>query len=247
MHDMNRGARNSSHRNHFMQRGGDAGFTQRPMPHVDKGGALCLTRQLKQLLQFFRAGLRCIGKAEPDPQPAIAQPLLQQFANGDLLLPHRHPVDGVVARQPIACVLHHHHARGHMPNAGAIVDQRFPFPRRIPLRNGVHADFQLQRRGHPVARFKPVIFRSLTVRVKVDEARSDNQPLCINLLCAFQRLIGNGGDLPASDSHVPHRVQVRFGIHHAPAANYQIKRLRVNAQDGECEQETAMHGIHSSV
>ena len=93
-------------------------------------------------------------------------------------------------------VLHHLHSGRAVACGDAVVDQGLALPIGVPLVDVVRTLFGVQHRGDPVQGSKAVIQVIFPVAVDVDQAWRDNQSAGIDGLCALQRTIADGLDVP---------------------------------------------------
>ena len=105
-----------------------------------------------------------------------------------------------------------------------VVDERLIRALRIPRRDRIRADLQLQCRRHAIARQIFVVDRVLTVRVEIDEARRHNQPFDIDGIAGRGNSGGYGNDPPAFDAHCAYGVEVRFRVEHSTADEHDVER-----------------------
>ena len=73
-------------------------------------------------------------------------------------------------------VAHHSHAHGNVSDADAVVDESSRLSIGVPSLDIRSADLELQRGGHTITRLKTIGLRRLSVRMKIDEAGSDDEP-----------------------------------------------------------------------
>jgi hypothetical protein len=61
--------------------------------------------------------------------------------------------------------------------------------------------------------------------VQIDKARGNDEPCCIDLHFAAQRVGGNRSDLSTDDPDIPHGVKAGQGIHHSATLDNDVVRL----------------------
>ena len=136
----------------------------------------------------------------------------------------------ISARQESSGIVHHRHSNGNVTHAGAIVDKCFVLPLSIPTVNICHADFQFQRRGHAVAGLRPVVLVILAVLVQIDEAGCNHKTLGIDRLPPLQCRAADSSNFATADSHIAHRIQSRFRIHHSSVCDRHVIRYFLRAK-----------------
>ena len=76
---------------------------------------------------------------------------------------------------PRSLLVHHRNARVDVSDRRAVVEQRAALARRIPVVDRHGAALELERRRHAVPRLVAIALHRLPVRVRIDEARRDDE------------------------------------------------------------------------
>src|SRR5262249_38835016 len=128
--------------------------------------------------------------------------------------------------QALRRVAHDRHARRNVSDGRPEIYERLAFAGGVPGVHGRHADLHLKRRRHSIERFEPVVLGSLSVRIKIDKAGSDDESFGIDLDLPFKWRRRNRGDLRSLYGHIANSVELRGGIDDAPAMKNDVIALR---------------------
>ena len=112
-----------------------------------------------------------------------------------------------------------------MSDADAVVDESSRFSLSVPSLDIRGAHFELERGGHTITRLKPVGLRRLTVRVKIDEAGSDDESRGVDGRATRQGIGRDRDDFPAADADISDLIQARLRIDDAAVRDHQIEVL----------------------
>src|SRR6185503_12447201 len=95
-------------------------------------------------------------------------------------------------------VPHNYHSYRNVSDAHSVVNKASRFSLSVPFLDICGSYFQLQRRCDAVTRLKAIRFRRLSVCMKIDEARRDDEAGGVDGGAARKRLSRNRGDAPAA-------------------------------------------------
>ena len=191
----------------------------------------------KHLENFLvRSRLRVVD-AHAHRERAALQTVLKLPAHLRNLLRRGRLMSRISGGQENARIANDFHAYRDVPDAYAIINERFAVAFRVPVVHIVGAHFQLQCGGYTVAGLKLIVPRLLSVFVQIDEAGRDDQSFGIEGGFAKQRSGRNRADFSANDSHISLLVQAGLGIHHAAVGNHHIKNLGLRFCQGEQREE----------
>ena len=83
------------------------------------------------------------------------------------------------------------------------------------------AAFELERRGHPIARLVGV--GRVALAVEVDEPGRHHQPADVDDHCTGQRSLRDRIDPVAANADVAHRVEAGFRVEHSAASQHDVE------------------------
>ncbi len=226
---------------HFLQGVDHAGLQRAAVAHMDVERNLALRRQPEQLQHLGARFVRQVGDAKSDPERAFVQPAANPRQHVGELFRRSGALHRFIARQQLAGVMPHRDARRQLAAGGAEVDQRPAFALCVPRGDGVGAHLHFKRRRHAVARLETIVFGRLPVRMQIDESRRDDQSRGVDRRPAPERRRGNGGDLPAANTNVPHRVEIARRVQHTPVGDHQVVRLPIHRKCHQYKDCSASH------
>jgi hypothetical protein len=111
-------------------------------------------------------------------------------------------------------IVQNFHSHGNMPDAHAEIDQRLPFPLRIPTGYISGSCLQLERSRDAIVGLELIIPGLLAVFMQIDKSRRNDKPLRIHRRLPLQRTRRNRANFATANPHVAHRVQPGFRVHH---------------------------------
>ena len=164
-----------------------AGGKRRGGPEMDEDRGVPIRRHGEQMPQLFVAGARRIADTKPEAQPALVETIghqathLTELVLRSRIIQVRVCLRGAPEREGILTVALRDQYAERFPAGPLMADRRSeidqgpPFPSGVPLVNRVDTDFQLERRGHAVARLIATALWVLPVCMEVDETRRDHQ------------------------------------------------------------------------
>src|SRR6266850_6365057 len=109
-----------------------------------------------------------------------------------------------------------------MSSANAVVDGSLSVALRIPAINISSADLELQRSSHSVHYFVAVVLFVLSVLVKVNEPRRNDEPAGIDRGAALELTATDSFNSALGNAQVAHSVEVRFRINYSPIQNNDV-------------------------
>ena len=131
--------------------------------------SLVFCSHAEDLQDFPARRRRCVGDSHSHRQSATLQAYFDSAINLGEFLRCSLAVRRVCNRKKSPRIVHHFHAHGNVADARAKINQRFPFPRRVPAVDVVGPSLEFQRCRHSVVCLVSIFLRCLPMFVQIDK------------------------------------------------------------------------------
>ena len=217
-------------------------------PHVHEHRRVVLGRRAEDLEHFVSRRRRRVLQTHTDAECAGRESAVDDALHvGDLRVGGDLVAAGSRRQKVRRRILHHDHARAHVADRCAVVDERLPFPRFVELGNVLRSDLELERGGHAVEREDAIVLVILPVCVEVDEARRDDEAFGVDRRLAGDRRGRDRFDLAVADADESRRVETGLGVEHAAIGDDDVIRLlrpRNRRRERYCKDERSERRFH---
>src|SRR5260370_2668124 len=177
------------------------------------------TERGQQLISRCR---RRVRKPCADADRALGETNLDAFGDLANLRRRRSAISSVDHRHHRARIVHYRHPDLDVADADAIVDSLAGTSLAVPGSDIRRAELELERRRHAVQRIEPICLGRLSVSVKVDEARGDDEAARVDCVPAAYGLGRDDGDSPPHEAAIADRIELGGRIHDVAAENHAV-------------------------